>query len=78
MVLYHMGLCQSRMFCFEEAKESFAMALAAIAAGADGLMVEVHNDPAKALCDGPQSLTPEQFDTLMKKVNKTREFFQAL
>ena len=50
----------------------------AIAAGADGLMVEVHNDPAKALCDGPQSLTPEQFDTLMKKVNKTREFFQAL
>lgn len=35
-------------------------------------MVEVHNDPAKALCDGPQSLTPEQFDTLMKKVNKTR------
>ena len=54
------------------------MALAAIAAGADGLMVEVHNDPAKALCDGPQSLTPEQFDTLMKKVNKTREFFQAL
>ena len=55
-----------------------SMALAAIAAGADGLMVEVHNDPAKALCDGPQSLTPEQFDTLMKKVNKTREFFQAL
>ena len=54
------------------------MALAAIAAGADGLMVEVHNDPAKALCDGPQSLTPEQFDTLMKKVNKTREFFQTL
>ena len=54
------------------------MALAAIAAGADGLMVEVHNDPAKALCAGPQSLTPEQFDTLMKKVNKTREFFQAL
>ncbi len=50
------------------------MALAAIAAGADGLMVEVHNDPAKALCDGPQSLTPEQFDTLMKKVNKTRHF----
>ena len=54
------------------------MALAAIAAGADGLMVEVHKDPAKALCDGPLSLTPEQFDTLMKKVNKTREFFQAL
>ena len=41
-------------------------------------MIEVHNNPEKALCDGPQSLTPEQFDTLMKKVNKTREFFQAL
>ena len=54
------------------------MSLAAIAAGADGLMVEVHNNPEKALCDGPQSLTPEQFDSLMKKVNKTREFFQTL
>ena len=37
------------------------MALAAAAAGADGLMIEVHNDPAHALCDGPQSLTPEAF-----------------
>ena len=41
-------------------------------------MVEVHNDPAKALCDGPQSLTPEQFDTLMKKVNKTREILSGI
>jgi len=40
---------------------------AAIAAGADGLMIEVHNDPAHALSDGPQSLTPEQFDALMQK-----------
>ena len=48
------------------------------AAGADGLMVEVHNNPAKALCDGPQSLTPEQFDSLMNKVNKTRQFFETL
>ena len=47
-------------------------------AGADGLMVEVHNNPAKALCDGPQSLTPEQFDSLMNKVNKTRQFFETL
>jgi 3-deoxy-7-phosphoheptulonate synthase len=38
------------------------MALAAAAAGADGLMIEVHNDPQKALCDGAQSLTPSQFD----------------
>ena len=44
------------------------MALASAAAGADGLIIEVHNDPAHALCDGPQSLTPEDFDTLMQKV----------
>ena len=37
------------------------MALAAAAAGADGLMIEVHNNPAKALCDGAQSLNPEEF-----------------
>ena len=54
------------------------LALAAIAAGADGLMIEVHNDPEKALCDGPQSLTPEMFDALMKKVNKTVDFFHGL
>lgn len=54
------------------------LALAAIAAGADGLMIEVHNNPEKALCDGPQSLTPEMFDRAMKKINKTTEFFQKL
>ena len=42
------------------------MSLAAVAAGADGLMIEVHNNPAKALCDGPQSLTPEQFASTME------------
>ena len=42
--------------------------MAAIAAGADGLMIEVHNDPPHAKCDGQQSLTPEKFDALMKKV----------
>ena len=51
------------------------LALAAIAAGADGLMIEVHNDPESALCDGPQSMTPEGFDELMKKIRKTAEFF---
>jgi 3-deoxy-7-phosphoheptulonate synthase len=51
------------------------LSMAAIAAGADGLMIEVHNNPEKALCDGAQSLTPESFDTLMKKVEKTTEFF---
>lgn len=50
-----------------------AMALAAAAAGADGLMIEVHNNPAKALCDGAQSLNPEEFSELVKKVNKIRE-----
>ena len=49
------------------------MALAATAAGADGLMIEVHNNPAKALCDGAQSMTPAQFDDLMGRVNRIRE-----
>ena len=49
------------------------MALAAAACGADGLMIEVHNNPAKALCDGAQSLTPDQFDEVMKKVRKIKE-----
>ena len=44
------------------------MSLAAIAAGADGLLIEVHNDPPHALCDGAQSITPEQFDALMGKL----------
>lgn len=49
------------------------MAVAAAAAGADGIMVEVHNNPACALCDGPQSLTPDQFRSLNQKVQKVRE-----
>ena len=44
------------------------LAMAAVAAGADGLIIEVHNDPAHAKCDGQQSLTPEKFDGLMHKV----------
>lgn len=44
------------------------LALAAVAAGADGLIIEVHNDPPHAKCDGQQSLTPEAFQTLMGKV----------
>lgn len=50
------------------------MALAATAAGADGLMIEVHHNPAEALCDGPQSLTPQQFDHLMQGVRAVRPF----
>ena len=49
------------------------MALAAAACGADGLMIEVHNDPIHALCDGAQSLTPEQFDDVAKRVRKILE-----
>ena len=49
------------------------MALAAVAAGADGLIIEVHNHPEKALCDGQQSITPLLFDRLMKQVGKVRE-----
>jgi len=49
------------------------MSMAATAAGAHGLMIEVHNDPANALCDGAQSLTPVQFDEVFKKVQRIRE-----
>ena len=48
------------------------LALAATAIGADGLIIEVHNDPPHAKCDGQQSLTPERFDNLMKKVSSLR------
>ena len=44
------------------------LSLAAVGAGADGLIIEVHNNPSKALCDGAQSITPNQFETLANKV----------
>ena len=50
-----------------------SMAFAAVAAGADGIIVEVHNDPACALCDGAQSLTPSQFDEMYRKMQAIRE-----
>ena len=49
------------------------MAVAAAASGADGIMIEVHNNPACALCDGAQSLTPAQFDDLNHLVQRVRE-----
>jgi len=49
------------------------LAMAAAAVGADGLMIEVHNDPENALCDGAQSLRPEQFEDLVKDVSKILE-----
>ncbi len=45
------------------------MSLAAVGAGADGLMIEVHNDPSRALCDGAQSLRPDQFDEVVKNID---------
>jgi 3-deoxy-7-phosphoheptulonate synthase len=45
------------------------MSLAAVGAGSDGLIIEVHNDPTKALCDGAQSLRPEQFAGVVQKVD---------
>lgn len=50
-----------------------SMAAAAAAAGADGIMVEVHNNPSCAMCDGAQSLTPEQFASVNSTVQKVRE-----
>ena len=49
------------------------MAYAAAACGTDAIMIEVHNNPSCALCDGAQSLTPVQFDALNKQVRKIRE-----
>ena len=48
------------------------LSMAAVAAGADGLIIEVHNNPACALCDGAQSLTPENFGKLMQKIETLR------
>ncbi len=52
------------------------MAMAAAACGADGIMIEVHNNPSQALCDGAQSLTPEQFKDVAENVMKIREVVQ--
>ena len=49
------------------------MAMAATASGCDGLIIEVHNDPMHALCDGAQSLRPDEFDKLMGRVKRIRD-----
>lgn len=53
------------------------LSLAAIAAGADGLIIEVHNDPARALSDGAQSITPDQFDIIAKRLRKAKAVLSA-
>ena len=55
-----------------------AMSLAAVAAGADGLIIEVHDNPPMALCDGQQCLTPDTFKTLMKKALALREALELV
>ena len=54
------------------------LAMAAAAIGADGLIIEVHNDPSHALCDGAQSITPAQFDALAKKVSQVSGLVRSL
>ena len=54
------------------------MSLAAVAAGADGLMIEVHNDPRHALSDGAQSLTPDQFDKAAKKIFALKKAYDEI
>jgi len=53
------------------------MAMAAVAAGADGLMIEVHNDPAHALCDGNQSIKPELFASLAPRLREIHRVVHA-
>ena len=55
-----------------------SLAMGAVAAGTDGLQIEVHNDPAHALCDGPQSLKPEAFDLLARKLLALHTAVKAL
>lgn len=55
-----------------------AMCLASVAAGADGIMVEVHNDPKRSLSDGEQALEPDEFADIVKKVRELRKFVQGL
>ena len=54
------------------------MSLASVAAGADGVMVEVHRNPAEALCDGDQSLTPQMFTRMMKKLRQLQDSMKKI
>jgi 3-deoxy-7-phosphoheptulonate synthase len=54
------------------------MSLAAVAAGADGMIIEVHNNPAAALSDADQALTPQKFADLMERVKPLKAFMKKL
>jgi len=71
--LTHLPIVVDPSHATGKAKLVEPMAMAAAACGADGLMIEVHNDPEHALCDGAQSLTPDQFARVAHKVAKIRE-----
>lgn len=72
--LTHLPIVVDPSHATGDAKLVRPMALAATAAGADGLIVEVHNDPPRALCDGAQSLTPPEFDRMMNGVRSILPF----
>lgn len=55
-----------------------SLAMAAVAGGADGVMIEVHNDPSKAWCDGPQSLNPDTFEKMNKKLIALHSFMKTM
>jgi 3-deoxy-7-phosphoheptulonate synthase len=54
------------------------MSLAAVAAGADGIIIEVHNNPETALCDGDQALTPAMFTNIMRRLRPLKSFVDQL
>lgn len=70
--LTHLPVIADPSHATGKSKLVMPMALASAAAGADGLMIEVHNNPEKALCDGAQSLTPDEFAGVVKKVEAVR------
>lgn len=72
--LSHLPIIVDPSHATGEARLVAPMSLAATAAGADGLIVEVHNNPARALCDGAQSLTPSDFDKMMDRVRSILPF----
>ena len=70
--LSHLPIIVDPSHATGHAKYVEAMSLAAVAAGADGLMIEVHNDPAQSKCDAAQAITPELFGEIAKKAKAVR------
>src|SRR2546423_1535167 len=68
--LSHLPIVVDPSHCTAKLNKVLPLSRAAVAVGADGLMVEVHNDPDRALSDGPQSIFPDQFDALMNEVRQ--------